>query len=521
MNALSYSLNLDSGPMKAGLNAAKGAVAGFQNSVQSSFAAIAKVTGLLGISFAAFKSAEGIAGALKDVFAAGKELKTTSTITGQSISSLLQLRKAFQLVGLDSGSAQEALVKMQKALGGVNEEGMPTEGVFARLRLNVSALKDMNGPDAIEAIGSAISGLKTQSDRANATMQIFGRSGAEMLALFANPEAFAQARSDLGSYGEMMQRNAGLFTKITNTLEMLRGKTKKFFAGMADQIAPSLLPLLDRLKGIDLMGSGEKLGESLRGWLDRINEGITLVQDAFETGTLGELAGLSLKAGFSEAMEFLASEGKAVFDALKEPAASIVTSMVQLFSSLADLISGSITKAIVKSLRDVTIAGMEILPNSKANEANTAANNQIDAATGRIGALMQNFGKSPVGGMLTDLIKSLGVDGTKARQMIQDTLEGIKRAGNVENGVRDWQAYNQQSGGTKPSLQIPLPTYDKSSVLNDRLSKIGLFIGGAGGPQGQRALQDTAKNTQRAAAILEAQLEWHKQFGRRDGPGKF
>lgn len=175
-----------------------------------------------------------------------------SAITGQSVSDLVTLRKAFKEAGLSPGSLQHNLVLLQKSLGGVNEEGLPTAFAFRQIGLSIDSLKDLSATDQINQIGGAISKLPTQAERTAKAMEIFGRGGAEMLVLFSNPKAIEEAKANVGGYAAIMERNAGLFTKITNTLEALSMKVKGFFIGFADKVGPSLLPLLEKLITIQL-----------------------------------------------------------------------------------------------------------------------------------------------------------------------------------------------------------------------------------------------------------------------------
>ena len=87
---------------------------------------------------------------------------------------------------------------MRKALGGVNEQGLSTAKAFEILGLDVESVKGMSAAQQFETIGAAINGLPTATDKASAAMSIFGRSGQQMLTVFADSSAFANARSSLG-----------------------------------------------------------------------------------------------------------------------------------------------------------------------------------------------------------------------------------------------------------------------------------------------------------------------------------
>lgn len=482
--------------MTAGLKTAGNAIKGFQSGVQSSFGAIMKLTGLLGISFAAFKSAEGIAGSLKDVFAMGKELHHTAATTGQTIADIMTMEKAFTMVGNSAESVTENVAKMEEALGGVSESGSATGDIFRKLNLSVKDLKAAPAIEAMEAITEAINRLPNAAEKLKATRDIFGRGGMDMMAM--TPQAFAEAREQMGSYAAMMQRNAGLFTKITNDLGALSGKVRKFFAGVADQIGPALLPLLDRLKTIDLMASGEKIGASLRGILDGMNTAVGVVVDAFQSGRIGELAGLSLRVGFEDAIVWLDSAMIKLFDGLQEPVSQLFEGLGKVFDGLGDLIGGSIQKAIIQSLRNVKIGGIEIMDQNVANTVNTAANKSIDTGHFEIGfGAKQMSASGKIGGGLVDMFAALSKSYPEAKAALDGMIDSVKANDAEQKAIAEWQK-SIQTGGSSVGSKIGdagNAVFSKKDVLSDRLAKIGLFIGGSGGPPGQRAQETTARHT--------------------------
>ena len=188
---LKFVFGLDHKPLTTGIEHCKGAISDFKHDA-SQLGELTKVGDalkLLGVSFAAFKSIEGIGEGLKSVFESGKALRSESKATGESITSLVALKKAYQEVGMDAGGLQGNLAMLQSALGGVNAEGEPTKHIFDQLGLSIDQLKGESAVDQFHAIGTAISGLATQADKMAAVKAIFGRQGAPMLNILADPKA--------------------------------------------------------------------------------------------------------------------------------------------------------------------------------------------------------------------------------------------------------------------------------------------------------------------------------------------
>ena len=335
LGTLAATLRLDGASSFAGgLNAAGRAASGLGGAVSSLQGPLA----LLGVSFGAFKSIQGITEALKGVFATGRELQTLSRTTGESVRDLVILQKAFGAAGLSAEEVPGSLRLMQRALGGVNEEGQPTATVFARLGLSIRNLKTETAVQQFQQIGASIRKLPDQASQAAAAMQIFGRSGAEMLAIFADPAVIENVAKSAGGAADVFQRQAATFARITTDLNALGGKTRALFVGIADGIAPVLLPLLDRLKAVDLLPIGEQVGHAVQA-----------VAAAFERGRLGELFGASLQLGIAKAINFLAGAMGPVGHALAALFGGQIDALAKSFEPLIDGVSGLMEAGLLKA----------------------------------------------------------------------------------------------------------------------------------------------------------------------------
>jgi hypothetical protein len=495
MPGIAYSLGMNSGPAVAGVKAFQGALGGMQG-------AIGKITGalgLLGIGFAAFKSADVFTDQLKNIFEAGKELNTTRAITGQTITDLVTLRKAFGEAGLAPEGLSGSLIKLQKALGGVNDEGQPTGHIFQQLGLSIAQLKGESATQQLTQIGAAINHLGNQADKTFATMQIFGREGAEMLALFADTHAITDAERSMAAYGAVMTRNAGIFKALTNTLAALHNKVKGFFVGFADAIGPVLLPLLEKLKNsINLVGFGEKIGAA-------VSKAAQLIYGLFQNGTLSETVGAALKVGFSSANEFLSKSLNEMLEAASKVAPNLMaglgnffTALKNIFLGLADMISGSIAKGVAASLRGLTSTKLgQILGinDTSVNDINSAGNDLQDEGGERAQKGMKQIADgsaigAAVTSQLTKLASGFALSAADALKVVEKNVADARTTGAQLPIKARGETPKKDTGSMGLGNQKP-----KIEPLGDRLSKIGGFIGGKGGVKGQRAAEDTARHT--------------------------
>lgn len=135
-------------------------------------AAAAKVTaaGFLVASAAA----TGTAVALKLVIDRGGQLADMAAKTGLATSSLQKLEAAAKLGGNSLEQVTGAVTKMQKAI----VEG---DTVFKRLGLNIDELRKKKPEDQFAAIAAQIQKIPDPAQRSAAAMEVFGKSGAEIL----------------------------------------------------------------------------------------------------------------------------------------------------------------------------------------------------------------------------------------------------------------------------------------------------------------------------------------------------
>jgi hypothetical protein len=144
----------------------------------------------------------------------------------------------------------------------------------------------MNPAEQFSAIQAALAGLSDPAERSARAMQIFGRSGGGLGALFDNPAAMKNAAESVGSQAEILNRSAGSFDRSADLLGGMGDKIRSFFVGLADFINPILLPVLEEFNKVDLAKIGSRFGEAAMALLE-----------VFKNDQLGELVKESLLFG--------------------------------------------------------------------------------------------------------------------------------------------------------------------------------------------------------------------------------
>ena len=194
------------------------------------------------------------------------ELADMSTRTGESAGNLTILREAFKQAGLGADGVEGFFLKLQNAMGGVNERGEKTSAAFEALGVSVESLKGMDGIGQLEALQKGFAGIEDQATKTQVAMNIFGKSGGKALSLLGDSGGLASAKKSAGPSAQLMQENIGNFDRLGDSLGALKLDFTEFFGGALSNAAPALTTLAEKFGEIDFRGAGEALGAVVGGF---------------------------------------------------------------------------------------------------------------------------------------------------------------------------------------------------------------------------------------------------------------
>lgn len=323
--AFQAALNMDVSGFSSGISKAASGITSLANTVKG--LAIVEYGGK-----ALGAMADVVGGAFKGMYSAmeaGGALVDLSEQTGLAVDKLMVLQTAFQQAGLGAEEVQPVVNKMQKAIETAATEGGTAATAFDKLGLSVGKLSGMNAEEQLSAVGEAISKIQNPTQKAAAAMEIFGKSGGKMLALFASG-GLDDAAAAVGKQAQIMKDNAGVFDKVTDILGTAATKLQGLYVGIASKVAPMLLEAVEAFNSVDLSGLGEQIGTI-----------VSVVLEAFSTGVLGQLTLESMKYAFVWAVNFVSSALAGVFS-------GILQTVVSTFSIItsADFWGGVLTALV-------------------------------------------------------------------------------------------------------------------------------------------------------------------------------
>lgn len=217
---------------------------------------LARVATVAGITAAAL-------GGLRSALGLGGELADLSARTGQSVRDLVVFRRALDNAGIGAANAAPTIALLHRSIAGLNEEGGKTDEAFAKLGLVPARLKQMGIQQQIEALTTGFAKIENPAERAALAMQLFGRSGAQMLQLLGESGALAAAGDEVGDLADRMQRTNATFDTAGDRLSLMKSRLLEMAAAATEQLLPVLTAAADVIKGLSLGGSGAILGGAL------------------------------------------------------------------------------------------------------------------------------------------------------------------------------------------------------------------------------------------------------------------
>jgi hypothetical protein len=221
--------------------------------------AFGKKIASIGVGMAAALPAAAFAGvvaSMKSAIDAGGKLSDMMARTGADGEKLFVMQRAFENAGIAGGKVPAVLNKMQKALAGVNEEGKRVQSrVFSDLGLNVMELQGMDAAAAFEKMAGAFAKIPDPAKRAALAMELFGRSGGELLVLMNDGKAFEVAAQQVGGLGKTLADNAEKLDKISDSMKTLGVKAQQVGAEIAVELLPALEGIADTLNAMDFSGA--------------------------------------------------------------------------------------------------------------------------------------------------------------------------------------------------------------------------------------------------------------------------
>lgn len=276
----------------------------------AAIAGAAVKVGMLAIE-AATAGARAVVDGFGDAIDLGGKLNDLSSRTGESAGNLLVLQTAFENTGVGADKVGTSVNKLQKFMADAAAGGAEQTATLNALGVSMSDLAGKTPTDQMGVLADKIASISDPTERARASMEVFGKSGGELLPLLNNFGAEIEgAKGQLGDMPKVMDRSAKALDTLGDNLSSIGKKTMQFAAGFMESALPALNSFTSALSGVDAAGWGAALMKQVMTVADFLIGAFKAPMPAIEAIGLGLMAGIKITGnallnGFITASEFL------------------------------------------------------------------------------------------------------------------------------------------------------------------------------------------------------------------------
>jgi lambda family phage tail tape measure protein len=133
------------------------------------------------IGLGSIKSLAALRSSIDDTISGFADLKDAAEKTGASVSNLSGLKGVAKIGGHDFAEVEGALVRLNKALHGTDDESKGAGKALAALGLDLKKLRDMDPAEAMLELAQAQESFADGGGKSAAMMAILGKNGAQLI----------------------------------------------------------------------------------------------------------------------------------------------------------------------------------------------------------------------------------------------------------------------------------------------------------------------------------------------------
>jgi hypothetical protein len=309
----------------------EGGVQGFTGKVGEMAAGFGKLLGPLAAAGAAFLGIKSAAEAFFGAIRVGGELNDLSARTGESAGNLAILQRAFENAGSSAGAVGPMINRLQRFIVEAGDSASAQAQALGGLGISLEDLKTKSPLEQMQTLASAISNVEDPAQRTALAMQIFGRSGGELMPLLrAMGVELDTARAQLGAWPAALDKSNQALDAIGDNFTAIKNKGIEFATGLLVNVAPGLAEVTKKIAEIDAARLGMILSEHLANFLKAADGALNFSKnlDAVKIAIQGMASGQ-----ISEGLSLL-------FVTAKIQALSLVNEFVKSFTAGLQTIGG-------------------------------------------------------------------------------------------------------------------------------------------------------------------------------------
>jgi hypothetical protein len=250
------------------LTGLEGDVKGFNERVASMAKGFGDLIGPIAAATAAFL---GIKSAVDTFFSAidkAGALQDLSARTGESVGNLAILQRAFKNAGSSAEAVGPMINRLQKFIVSAGDSTTVQAAAMRQLGLSFTELAAQSPLEQMQTLAGAISSIEDPATRSKMAMDVFGKSGGELMPLLrAMGIELDTARAQLGAYPEALNKAGAAMDAIGDNFTAIKNKGVEFATGLLVNVAPALAEVTGKIAEIDAARLGMILSGHLQSFL--------------------------------------------------------------------------------------------------------------------------------------------------------------------------------------------------------------------------------------------------------------
>lgn len=213
---------------------------------------------------------------------------------GDSAEAVASLKLASDISGVALDTVAAASVKLTSALAKTDDEAKGVGAALGAIGLSVEEFKRLSPVEQIDKVAAAFSGYEDNAQKTAVAVQLFGRSGADLIPLFNDLAGGAQRQITL------TQEQIDAADAYTKQTARLRSEVDSLVQSVAADAVPALTDLVNTLE------EAAKYSKSAAAGFDLVGTAISGVGVIMETvSVVGANVGFVLRTLAGDAMAYL------------------------------------------------------------------------------------------------------------------------------------------------------------------------------------------------------------------------
>ena len=223
---------------------------------------------------AATDAARAVVNRFGEALDLGGELSDLSARTGETAGNLLVLQRAFDNTGVGAEKVGTTINRLQKFMDAASDSSSKQAELMGGLGISMQDLQGKTPTEQMQIFANKIAGIQDPTTRAATAMEIFGKSGGQLLPMLSNFSGeIVNAKGELGTMPDIMDRSAAAFDNISDKLAVVKGKVTEFAAGFLESAIPAMNKFLGIGAQLDAARFGQILGQKLSEAFELITSG--------------------------------------------------------------------------------------------------------------------------------------------------------------------------------------------------------------------------------------------------------